>query len=373
MLPFITENNSLFLLKRDQENKTCTDRSHYEKALTARKTPTTKLPFRHNWGSSEQSKNKRTSLTSHNTGTDKIKNKNKRMNERVKQCIANIETILTLVKTVATLLCILAPIQNSWNYTHWTHWGTLTYSHSTSADRQSVLKPVFKHFNNLENMFFKTRVLQAEEEKPFSRRQNDMVNYTETWVWFIRQDYENTERFFILQYGSENKNERKKNLSVQKQRTKTLGHFLLNTETVAHSNEGILAKCPCLTEFPTNSLGTLHSCQNIQIIFRQMKQKKKKRKGRKRDDLATAWLASGPRSWARAWTGAGPRRRPGPGTRGGTSLSHFFLGVMGRRGRVFCRGGRLGARSGSSSWLSAGPLPVSGQRGNCCEALAFVF
>lgn len=77
-----------------------------------------KLPFHHNRGSSKQSKNKRTSLTSHNTGTDKIKNKDKRMNGHLKQCIANIETILTLVKTIATLLCISAPILNSWNYAH---------------------------------------------------------------------------------------------------------------------------------------------------------------------------------------------------------------------------------------------------------------
>lgn len=84
--------------------------------------------------------------------------------------------------------------------------------------------------------------------------------------------------------------------------------------------------------------------------------KQKKGKG---DDLAAPWLASGPRSGARAWTGAGSWRRPGPGPRGGTCLSHFFLGVMGRWGRVFCRRGRLGARSRSSSGLSARPLPVS--------------
>lgn len=93
--------------------------------------------------------------------------------------------------------------------------------------------------------------------------------------------------------------------------------------------------------------------------------KQKKGKG---DDLAAPWLASGPRSGARAWTGAGSRRRPGPGPRGGTCLSHFFLGVMGRWGRVFCRRGRLGARSRSSSGLSARPLPVSGQRRKRCEA-----
>lgn len=40
------------------------------------------------------------------------------MNECLKQCIANIETILTLVKTIATLLCILAAILDSRNYTH---------------------------------------------------------------------------------------------------------------------------------------------------------------------------------------------------------------------------------------------------------------
>lgn len=77
------------------------------------------------------------------------------------------------------------------------------------------------------------------------------------------------------------------------------------------------------------------------------------------DYLAAPWLASSPRSGARAWTGAGSRRRPGPWTRGRTCLSHFLLGVMGRRGRIFCRGGRLGAWSRSSSGLSARPLPVS--------------
>lgn len=77
------------------------------------------------------------------------------------------------------------------------------------------------------------------------------------------------------------------------------------------------------------------------------------------DYLAAPWLASSPRSGARAWTGAWSRRRPGPWTRGRTCLSHFLLGVMGRRGRIFCRGGRLGAWSRSSSGLSARPLPIS--------------
>lgn len=42
-----------------------------------------------------------------------------------------------------------------------------------------------------------------------------MVNYTETPDWFIRQYYENTERFFILQYGLENKNEKKQKKNSQ--------------------------------------------------------------------------------------------------------------------------------------------------------------
>lgn len=42
-----------------------------------------------------------------------------------------------------------------------------------------------------------------------------MVNYTETPVWFIRQYYEKTERFCILQYGLENKNEKKQNYQVK--------------------------------------------------------------------------------------------------------------------------------------------------------------
>lgn len=42
-----------------------------------------------------------------------------------------------------------------------------------------------------------------------------MVNYTETPDWFIRQYYENTERFFILQYGLENKNEKKQNKTLR--------------------------------------------------------------------------------------------------------------------------------------------------------------
>lgn len=61
---------------------------------------------------------------------------------------------------------------------------------------------VFKHLNNLENKFIKTRVSQLKKKTAFSRGQNDMVNYTETWVWVIRQDCENTECFFILQYES---------------------------------------------------------------------------------------------------------------------------------------------------------------------------
>lgn len=42
-----------------------------------------------------------------------------------------------------------------------------------------------------------------------------MVNYTETPDWFIRQYYENTQRFFILQYGLENKNEKKTKQNYQ--------------------------------------------------------------------------------------------------------------------------------------------------------------
>lgn len=121
-----------------------------------------KFPFRHNWGSSKLSKNKRTSLTSHVTGTDKLKTK---INKCLKQCIANIETILTLVKTIATLLCILAAILDSRNYTHTelieANWLTPT---ELKVTRRHFLNPVFKHLNNLENKYVKTGVAQLKKK-----------------------------------------------------------------------------------------------------------------------------------------------------------------------------------------------------------------
>lgn len=87
------------------------------------------------------------------------------MNECLKQCIANIETILTLVKTIATLLCILAAILDSRNYTHTelieANWLTPT---ELKVTRRHFLNPIFKHLNNLENKYVKTGVAQLKKK-----------------------------------------------------------------------------------------------------------------------------------------------------------------------------------------------------------------
>lgn len=72
--------------------------------------------------------------------------------------------------------------------------------------------------------------------------------------------------------------------------------------------------------------------------------------------LVPSGFASGPGSWARAWTRVRSRCRLGPGVRS----SYFFFGVMGWRGRVdlFPWRCRFGAGARSPSRLSTGPVSV---------------
>lgn len=83
--------------------------------------------------------------------------------------------------------------------------------------------------------------------------------------------------------------------------------------------------------------------------------------------LASSWLSSGPGSGPRAGTGARSWCRPGPGTRWGVCLPHFFLNIMGRRWGVgvLSRGRRLRLGPRSPPGLSPGPLPVPDKTNSC--------